>query len=315
MPCSFLAIKLREAMRIAWVAGLAVFMGACGGPAGDGRGPLEFDGANALGAAREQVDMGPRHPGSEGHTEVQGWIRDRLDAVGWEVAAQPFEYRGIPLRNLVASHPDLSGPLVILGAHYDTRPVADRDAARPDAPVPGANDGASGVAVLVELARVLPTDGLACEIRLAFFDAEDSGRIAGWDWALGSRHMAATLEEEPQAVVVVDMVGDRDLRLPREGNSNPALADAIWSAARTAGLTAFVDEDGPSLLDDHTPFLERGWPAVDIIDFSYPYWHTTEDTIDKLSAESLGQVGRAIQLWLQESCREDSPPADSVEAP
>jgi glutaminyl-peptide cyclotransferase len=302
-------------MRIAGVAGLVLFVGACDSPAGDGDDPLEFDGAEALVAAKEQVDMGARHPGSEGHAEVQEWIQDRLEAVGWEVAAQPFEYGGITLRNFVASHADLRGPLVILGAHYDTRPVADRDAARPDAPVPGANDGASGVAVLIELARVLPSDGLACEIRLAFFDAEDSGRIAGWDWVLGSRHMAATLEEEPQAVIIVDMVGDRDLRLPQEGNSNPALADAIWSAAQAAGLTAFVDEVGPSILDDHTPFLERGWPAVDIIDFTYPYWHTTEDTLDKLSAESLEQVGRAIQLWLRESCGEDSRPVDSVEAP
>jgi hypothetical protein len=302
-------------MRIAVVAGLVLFVGACDSPAGDGHDPVEFDGAEALVAAEEQVDMGARHPGSEGHAEVQEWIQDRLEAVGWEVAAQPFEYGGIALRNFVASHADLRGPLVILGAHYDTRPVADRDAARPDAPVPGANDGASGAAVLIELARVLPSDGLACEIRLAFFDAEDSGRIAGWDWALGSRHMAATLEEAPQAVIIVDMVGDRDLRLPREGNSNPTLVDAIWSAAQAAGLTAFVDEVGPSILDDHTPFLERGWPAVDIIDFTYPYWHTTEDTLDKLSAESLEQVGRAIQLWLRKSCGEDSPPADSVEAP
>jgi glutaminyl-peptide cyclotransferase len=302
-------------MRIACLAGWVLSGGACSGTGGTAVEPLDFDGGMALAAAKEQVDMGPRHPGSEGHAQVQGWIRDRVGAEGWQVVDQPFEYAGVALRNVVASHADLGGPLVVLGAHYDTRPMADRDVARPEAPVPGANDGASGVAVLVELARVLPSDGLACEIRLAFFDGEDSGRIAGWDWILGSRHMAANLEAEPQAVIVVDMVGDRDLRLPREGNSDPALVDAIWSAAQRAGLAAFVDEVGPAMLDDHTPFLERGWPAIDIIDFTYPYWHTTEDTLDKLSAESLGQVGRAIQFWLRETCGEGPLPLDSVEGP
>jgi hypothetical protein len=126
--------------------------------------------------------------------------------------------------------------------------------------------------------------------------------------------MADTLAGSPLAVVIVDMVGDSDLRLSRERNSTPALVDSIWAAASRAGSVAFVDEPGPGVIDDHTAFLEHGYPAVDIIDFNYPHWHTAEDTLDKISAASLGQVGRGLQAWLEEVCTTGPPfpwaPAD-----
>jgi Zn-dependent M28 family amino/carboxypeptidase len=164
--------------------------------------------------------------------------------------------------------------------------------------VTGANDGASGVAVLLELARVLPEEA-AQTTWLVFFDAEDQGNISGWDWILGSRLFAESLEQLPEAVVIVDMVGDANLQLPREGNSDEAVASEIWAAAAELGYAdIFRDEIKYHMLDDHIPFIERGIPAVDIIDFDYPYWHTSEDTLDKVSAESLQVVGDALLSWL-----------------
>jgi Zn-dependent M28 family amino/carboxypeptidase len=165
--------------------------------------------------------------------------------------------------------------------------------------VPGANDGASGVAVLLELARTLPED--ISPVWLVFFDAEDNGRIEGWDWILGSRAFVEEVPVSPQAVVIVDMVGDADLNLYYELNSDETIRTEIWNTAAALGYgNIFIQTGKHSMLDDHTPFLEKGIPAVDIIDFDYPYWHTTEDTLDKVSTESLGAVGDTLWHWLVE---------------
>jgi hypothetical protein len=295
--------KVTEATRIVAFTLASLMLAGCQRVVGSvGTHEARFDGASALADVETQMAFGDRYPGSAGHADMQAWIEASLDERGWRVERQDFTFAGVALRNLVGRRGRDGEPLIVLGAHYDTRPIADQDAEVAARPVPGANDGASGTAVLLELARVLPSGDLACDVRLAFFDAEDSGGIAGWDWILGSRHFADTLADSPQAVVIVDMVGDRDLRLPRERNSAPNLVDAIWSAARQTGSEAFVDDMGPGMLDDHTPFLERGWPAVDIIDFEYPYWHTAQDTLDKVSAESLDQVGRTLLFWLTSVC-------------
>ena len=289
--------KWQEAMRIAIAASAAIVVTACSGDPS-----AEFEGSRALELVVAQVELGPRYPGSPGHGAVQKWIGTQLEEAGWQTAAASFPYRGRTLTNISASLDGSLGPLILLGAHYDTRRLADRDPTRPDLPVPGANDGGSGVAVLLELARLIPKREFACDIRLAFFDGEDNGRLDEWEWAVGSRQFAQGLEREPLAVVIVDMVGDRDLDLPIERTSSPDLADEIWQAAARRGLEAFRAEPGPSVLDDHTAFLSRGWRAVDIIDLSYPAWHTTEDTPDKLSAESLDQVGEALLAWLETIC-------------
>ncbi|MEW5828997.1 MAG: M28 family peptidase, partial [Chloroflexota bacterium] len=190
-------------------------------------------------------------------------------------------------------------PVVILGAHYDSRRVADQDPdpSKRDRPVPGANDGASGVAVLLEIARVLPADSLP--VWLVFFDAEDDGDLPGSDWILGSRAFADSLTVRPQAVVIVDMIGDADLNLYQERNSDPALTQAIWSQAAALGYeTAFIPQPKYRMLDDHIPFKQLGLTVVDIIDFDYPYWHTTKDTPDKVSAESLQIVGETLLRWI-----------------
>ena len=293
----FNAVRNRsEAMRIA-LAVFAVASAGCTAIADEG-----FDSEAALRLIEEQVEMGPRFPGSPGHAEVQSWLGEQLAARGWEVQSTPFAYRGKTLRNITGRREPGIGPLILLGAHYDTREFADRDPATTRAPVPGANDGASGVAVLLELARVLGRQEPTCDLRLAFFDGEDNGNIGDWEWAAGSKEYADGLEREPLAVVVVDMVGDRDLSLPVERTSTPDLVAEIWSAARRAEAAAFIEEAGPSVLDDHTAFLERGWRAVDIIDLDYPAWHTVDDTLDKVSADSLDQVGETLLVWLAETC-------------
>ena len=177
--------------------------------------------------------------------------------------------RGVQARNIIARKG--AGPLIILGAHYDTRPLADLDPdpAKRHLPVPGANDGASGVAILLELARVL--DNPAREVWLVFFDAEDKGFIEGWPFMAGSRHMAMTLTTKPEAVVIVDMVGDSEQQIYFERNSNSELREEIWSVAADLGYQeTFIAKPKYAIFDDHIPFIEQGIPAVDIIDFDYP---------------------------------------------
>jgi glutaminyl-peptide cyclotransferase len=259
-----------------------------------------FDGQRALQHAVTQVGFGPRHPGTPGHDRMVEFILAELEKAGWDGQVQEGEMLGQPVRNVIGSRPRTAGrPWILLGAHYDTRMWADSDPdpANHREPVPGANDGASGVAVLLELARVLPAD-LGVDVGLVFFDAEDNGRIPGWDWIMGSRYFAASLEEHPDAVVIVDMIGDADLNIYYEHNSDHQLSQEIWQTAAGLGYTQFIPEYKYRILDDHIPFLELGIPAVDLIDFDYPYWHTLEDTLDKISAESLQAVGHTLQVWL-----------------
>lgn len=257
-----------------------------------------FDGLRAYEDVKTQVAFGPRIPGTEGHAQIREWMRAELESAGWQVEVQESQALGHPIFNVVAKRSD-ELPQVILGAHYDTRMFADSD---PDPenysqPVPGANDGASGVAVLLELARSLPDDTL--NVWLLFFDAEDNGRIEDWDWILGSREFVANNPVQPRAVVIVDMIGDADLNIYKERNSDPALTDEIWAVAASLGYDdRFLPEYKYSMTDDHTPFLEAGIPAVDLIDFDYPYWHTVGDTVDKVSPQSLEAVGRTLWVWV-----------------
>ncbi len=259
-----------------------------------------FDSSRAYADVQTQVAFGPRIPGSQGHAQVREWMRAELESAGWVVEVQQTERMGHPVYNIIAKK-NADAPQIILGAHYDTRMFADND---PDLlkrsePVPGANDGASGVAVLLELARSLPDETVP--VWLVFFDTEDNGRIEGWDWILGSRAFAEEIPVRPQAVVIVDMIGDADLNIYLEQNSNVAIRTEIWSTAEKLGYgEQFINEEKFSMLDDHTPFLEAGIPAVDLIDFDYPYWHTTQDTPDKVTAESLQAVGDTLLSWVRD---------------
>lgn len=260
-----------------------------------------FSGARAYRHVQVQLEAGARTPGGEGASRVADYIAAELRRQGWEVREQRFTYRGVPLRNVIGIRGE--GPILLLGAHYDTRRTADQDPnplLRND-PVPGANDGASGVAVLLELARVLSRGPLPVQVWLAFFDGEDQGGIDGWPWSVGAAYMATHLEVLPRAVVVVDMVGDSDPQFYQEGNSDPVLRQNIWGLAGQLGYRdIFTPTVRHTLIDDHVPFRQQGIPAVDIIDFDYPYWHTTADTADKVSPETLERVGRLLEAIVRQ---------------
>lgn len=261
---------------------------------------LQFDGKQAYDRVLAQVAIGPRPTGSEAGWETGDYIVERLSRLGWSVETQEFVFQGVRGRNIIAKAG--TGPLIILGAHYDTRPAADQD---PDPnkrtqPILGANDGASGVAVLLELARVLDRDKLSNQVWLTFFDAEDRGRLEGWPFSVGAREMAQGLALRPQAVVVVDMIGDADQNIYYERNSDVELSTRLWAIAAKLGYQDYIiPESRHTIIDDHLPFIEQGIPAVDMIDFDYPYWHTVEDTADKVSALSLERVGRTLEVWLE----------------
>ncbi len=272
----------------------AVSLGACQSlPA-----TPNFDGKQAYEYARQQLEFGPRPVGSLANTLLVFWLQEDLSDSGWQVSLQQSEVDGEPVTNVLAKRGE-GAPWVIFGAHYDTRLRADResDAALKALPVPGANDVASGVAVLLELARSLPDD-LAGSTWLVFFDAEDNGRIDGRDWILGSRAFVETLEGKPDAVVVVDMVGDADLQIYWEQGSDAGLREEIWGQAAALGYADhLIASPRHRMVDDHVPFLLAEIPAVLLIDFDYPYWHTSADTLDKISAASLQIVGETLLAW------------------
>jgi Zn-dependent M28 family amino/carboxypeptidase len=267
---------------------------------------LLFDGGNAMDYLLEQCDFGPRPPGSDNLSQCRDYLVGILETGQWNVTLQSFNYRETECVNIIANWGLDTQPRFILGAHYDTRPVADRDPAveNRSKPILGANDGASGVAVLLELSRVIPESSRSA-IEIVLFDAEDSGNVDGWDWIVGSEYyvdqLPPTKASGLSGMILVDMVGDADLRLERELTSTDSLQDAVWALAAELGHDdKFLDVSGGSILDDHRPFLDAQIPALDIIQHSpFPwYWHTLEDTPDKCSAGSLEAVGTVLESFL-----------------
>jgi Zn-dependent M28 family amino/carboxypeptidase len=261
--------------------------------------PAAFDGDRAYSDLTFQMELGPRIPLSEAHRKVVDWAEDNFKEYGWTTYRQNGIAGSHDYINLTATRG--SGyPWIIIAAHYDSRLWADQDANADNRkfPVPGANDGASGVAVITELARDLPKE-LNRRVDLVLLDAEDNGNIDDWDWILGSREYVKTLIGKPDAVIILDMIGDKDLNIYREKNSTASLTDEIWNIAKGLGYEKqFIDTEKYSMEDDHTPFLQAGIPAVDVIDFDYPYWHTTQDMVDKTSAASLKAVGDTILKFI-----------------
>ncbi len=273
-----------------------------------------FNGSNARELVAEQCAFGYRIPGTPNNTRCAQWIFEMLEEYNFTAKWQNFNggagyLNNMPLHNVIGTKRGTTNATLVLAAHYDTRPWADtpyggawRD---PDKPVMGANDGASGVAVLLELARVLSNQNFTITIKMMFFDAEDSGgHEQGLDWCLGSSYAAAPAqlsEEEIKNInkcgfILLDMVGDKALSLPRERNSNKTLQDNIWNIAAAANVSQFKNISGGAILDDHIPFLRRGVKAVDIIHYPFPpTWHTTRDTIENVSPESLGAVGTVME--------------------
>jgi len=250
-----------------------------------------------------QMNLGARIPKSQAHKAIENWLEDTLYDNGWDVSVDKATVMDHELKNIIGKW-GKGEEWIILGAHYDNRIFADNDpiASNHYLPVPGANDGASGVAVLLELSKVIPKliDNQRKTIWLVFFDLEDDGNIAGYDWIMGSRHFVENLNKFPDKVVIIDMIGDRDLNIYKEFNSNQYLTNNIWNIADELGYKDyFIPELKYHILDDHIPFIEKGIQAIDIIDFDYPYWHTIHDTTDKIAPESLNIVGDVLLNWLQ----------------
>jgi Zn-dependent M28 family amino/carboxypeptidase len=257
-------------------------------------------GERALAHARALVALGERWPGSDGHRKAQEYILSELRKLQVEVEEVNFTAetpRGrVPMKNIIAKIPGRSAGLLVVGGHYDT---LWREG------FVGANDGGSSAALLLELARVLKQQGSQrMSVWLVFFDGEEAvGQWSERDSLYGSRWQAALWRQQGvlerlRAVIIVDMIGDKDLALKRESSSTPWLVDLIWTSAREKGYGRhFLDSEIP-LLDDHTPFLHLGVPAVDLIDFDFGpghrYWHTPQDTLDKISPRSMQIVGEVV---------------------
>jgi Zn-dependent M28 family amino/carboxypeptidase len=252
-------------------------------------------------------------PGTPGHQEILEWIATEAARLGGRIERQSVVDttlgRPLALTNVIARFGPTGGRRVALLAHWDTRPHADQDPdpARRDDPVPGANDGASGVAVLLEVAELMKRTPPPVGVDLVFLDGEDQGRAGvAREYCLGARAYAAEFSsparrnERPIAAFVFDMVGDRDLGIYPEQQSAERAANLValvLDAARATGASHFGSEPRFQLTDDHEPLLEAGIPAVDIIDFEYDAWHTHRDLPDQVSAASLAEVAR-VAAWL-----------------
>lgn len=276
----------------------------------------KFNGTKAFEHLKAQVDAGPRIPGQSGMEFTRNLIRTTLKNNGFAVGEQKFTVQSPLLGSMVEGinfygvYPAGAKVKYIISAHYDTRPFADQDPdpAKRSLPVPGANDGASGVAALLELSRVIPTQKLPHGVALVFFDVEDHGVSGGPNtaptFALGSDHMAKNLPAELRGFEVginLDMIGDKELSLPMEGyslNRVPKVTHDLWNKGAELFPETWIKERGPSIYDDHMPFLARNFQYIDVIDFTYEPWHTTADTVDKCSPQSLEKVGLTVQQFI-----------------
>jgi Zn-dependent M28 family amino/carboxypeptidase len=277
---------------------------ACLKPAPPPFKPPRFDQERAFQRLRELCAFGPRNHGSEGKMKAEEWIQQTLRDAGAEVTVHEFQYTPTEpesFRNIVARINPKQTLRVLIATHYDTRPTADKDPdeSRRSEPITGANDGASGVAVLLEMATLWKDQPPPVGVDLIFFDGEDFGRGPELDdYFLGSKAWVRDFPEyRPAWGVVLDMVGDSDFAIRKERDSlarAPAVVERLWSAASRVKANGITDERGGLVYDDHTAFLDKGIPVVLLIDFSYKWFHTTADTPDKCSAAGLGQVGRTV---------------------
>jgi glutaminyl-peptide cyclotransferase len=258
-----------------------------------------FDGGRAYEYLRQIVNIGPRPAGSPAIERTRTYITDQLNALGITVVPQAFDAQTpigrIHMVNLIATIPGARKERIALAGHYDTKLFREFRFV-------GANDGGSSAAMLLELARVLKARRNAFTVELLFLDGEEA-TLRDWggaDHTYGSQFYVDNAKKTGtlaslKAMVLVDMVGDRDLRIMRETASTKWLTDIIWATAKRLGYgSTFVDQS-TRIEDDHIPFLEAGAQAVDIIDLEYPPWHTAGDTLDQTSARSLEIVGKVLE--------------------
>jgi hypothetical protein len=269
--------------------------------------PAGFNGGRAFEDLKHLVSFGPRPSGSPALVKAREWLIQELRGAGAEVEEDSFTASTpigpIPMTNLIAKFPGTARETVIVAGHYDTKRFDDFRFV-------GANDGGSSAALLVELARVLNGQKRALNFWLVFFDGEEAVREwSATDSVYGSRHLVEILSESGElsrikALILVDMIGDAQLRIPRESNSTPWLTDLVFRTAQRLGYSKYFANNQGALEDDHIPFINAGVSALDLIDFDYgpnnSYWHTAQDTPDHCSPLSLTIVGRVVAASLEE---------------
>ena len=277
----------------------------------------EFDKDNAFRYLVEQCEFGPRNPNSNGYKQCLDYLQKTLSGFADTILLQPFvlddlvNEESYDLTNIIARFKVDEPEQLLIGAHWDTRPWADEDPEpeKRNDPIIGANDGASGVAVVLELARILNASPPPIGVTLVLFDGEDMGRSGiPKSYAQGSLAFAKDLPiEKPDEAIILDMIGDAELHIPIERFSyqqNRKLVKKLWGLAKELSLDAFESRIVHTIYDDHVPlWTEAEIPAIDIIDFNYPnsysnYWHTTQDLPENCSAESLGQVGTLLAHYI-----------------
>ncbi len=266
----------------------------------------EFDGASAYRYLKEQTDFGPRVPGSKAHDDCLNYYVKFFTRLGAKPELQRFtalSYSGnfIPMTNVIVRFKGKSKRSCILCAHWDSRPWADKDTSA-DAktkPILGANDGASGVAVLMEIANHISKKPPHYNVIMILFDGEDYGVEGDYsNYLLGSKYFAKNLSHPlPEFGILLDMVGDSILKIYKEGYSvkfAPSLVETVFAIARELNFSEFIPAIKHYIIDDHLPLNEAGVPTINIISFDYKYWHTLQDTPDKCSSNSLKIVGTVV---------------------
>ncbi len=278
----------------------------------------QFSGTAAFDYLLAQTKFGPRNPGSAGHANCLNYLVSELQGLADAVNQQEFYhtgYRGEQIRmtNIIASFNLEAKHRILLTAHWDTRPFADQDTdpKKRQQPLLGANDGASGVAVLLQLARIMKENQPPNGVDVVLFDGEDFARGSDFDnFLLGSKYFAKNKAPgfNPTFGILLDMIGDSQLEIRKEKNSMRYASDVVqyvWSTAEKLGVREFVNTEGPDVYDDHVPLNEAGIKTINLIDFHYPdqsnrFWHTTEDTPDKCSPASLEAVGTVLTHLIYE---------------
>jgi glutaminyl-peptide cyclotransferase len=259
---------------------------------------VHFDSNRAWEHLRQLVSFGPRPAGSPALEQSRKYIKDQLSAVGLTAVEQTWiddtPAGKVPMVNLIATLPGTRKDRIVIAGHYDTKRFTRFRFV-------GADDGGSSAAFLIELARALKDRKNALTIELLFLDGEEAVNEiwAGTDNTYGSRHYVDAARRDGslatlKALMLVDMIGDRNLRIKRDSYSTPWLTDLIWDAARRQKLDAYFVAASTQIEDDHMPFLKAGVPSVDIIDLEYEQWHTAGDTLDAVSARSLQTVGDVV---------------------
>jgi hypothetical protein len=281
---------------------------------------IPFDGTQAYEYLQDICALGSRISGSPGMTRQQEILREHFEKQGAKVTMQPFRVRhpangsAVEMANMVIEWQPDTKQRILIGAHYDTRPRPDQDPIDPNGPFVGANDGASGVALMMQLGEsVKKLDG-KLGVDFVLFDGEEFIFNDRDEYFLGSTHFAEDYVAHPpkhtyKAGVLLDMVGDKDLEIYQEGNSldwpaSRSVVNSVWAMAKKLGVREFVPRLGPTVNDDHIPLNRKAKiPTCDVIDFEYPHWHTRGDTADKCSALSLAKVGWVMAEWLKSVTR------------